>query len=71
MSASGLIARITEALVQAAGPDATLVSLNVEILGAGEAGAIDVVVARRTLTLVFLSATCAVASAASVHKISG
>lgn len=71
MSAAALVARISEALEQAAGAGATLVSLNVEVLGAGEAGAIQVVVARKTRTLVFLNATCAVASAASVHKISG
>jgi hypothetical protein len=71
MSAPALIARLTEALEQAAGPGAALVSLNVEMLGAGEAGAIEVVVARKTRTLVFLNATCATATAASVHKIAG
>jgi hypothetical protein len=76
MSASAITARLVEALEQAAGADATLVSVSVELLAAPGPGAVEIKIDRKTRTLVFLSAALVgddggarIATAASVHKV--
>lgn len=71
-----MAARLTEALVAAAGTEAELVSAEITILARREmGGAVRVSTTRRTKTLLFLSAEAhdaagaCIASASSVHKL--
>jgi len=79
MTASAIAARLVNALETAAdreaGAKTQLVSVEIAWLAAADAGAIDVALARKTRTLVFLSAVFAndagkrIATASSVHKV--
>jgi len=80
MSRAALTARLVEALEAAAvraAPSAALVSATFDLLTRDEAAAIEARVVRKTRTLLFMSADATgndgapVATASSVHKISG
>lgn len=76
MSDAEIAARLIEALNDAAGADAALVSVEITMLAAGEVARVEAHATRKTRTLAFLSAECwnvggeRVATATSVHRIS-
>ncbi|WP_395644842.1 hypothetical protein [Terricaulis sp.] len=79
MTDSAIAARLINALEAAAdreaGAKTALVSVNIEMLTRADAGSVEVRVARKTRTLVFMSAEfntdggAKVANASSVHKV--
>jgi hypothetical protein len=75
MSEGAIAARLIEALVAEAGAQAKLVSVSVEMLGAGEAARVEARIERRTRTLVFAQADAfdeggaRIASATSIHRV--
>jgi hypothetical protein len=80
VSDSAIAVRIVNALEAAAdreaGAKSALVSVTIEMLARADAGSIEVTLARKTRTLVFLRAAfkaesgALIASASSVHKLS-
>ena len=81
MNATDIAQRLVTALEGAAlresGAAAPLVSVNIDVLTHGSAGAVETEVLRKTRTLLFLRATLAdgagapLATASSVHKLEG
>ena len=75
MKDAQIAARLIEALNDAAGADAALVSVEITMLAAGEVARCEAHVTRKTRTLAFLNAECwsdkdeRIATAASVHKV--
>lgn len=79
MTSADIAAALTSALEAAAAREAgapcTLVSVNLEMLGAPAQGRVSVTLGRKTRTLVFLNAAfesesgARIASAASVHRV--
>ena len=81
MTDAAIAVRIINALESAAdreaGSKTALVSVNIDMLARADAGAIEVHLERKTRTLIFLQADfksdagALIASASSVHKLSG
>ena len=75
MKDAQIAARLIEALNEAAGAGAALVSVEITMLAAGEVARVETHVTRKTRTLAFLSTECwgasgeRVAAAASVHRV--
>ena len=75
MSDAEIAARLVEALNQAAGAQASLVSVEIAVLARGDDARVETKLVRKTRTLMFMSADCVsdagarIATAASVHKV--
>lgn len=75
MTDTEIAARVTEAVLEKAGPQSELISVNIALLTRAEITSVDVAEDRKTKTLLFLSAEARagdgalIATAASVHKI--